>query len=291
MALLDRFPAWSLAVVAMLSVQVGAAVSVGLFPEIGVAGTSWLRLTLAAVVLVLWVRPRYTSWTLRELRMPALLGVFSATNTMFFLAAIDRLPLGTAVAIEFLGPLSVAALHSKSRAGLGWAALALVGVLTLTEPWAGSVNLAGVLFAVAAGVGWAMYIVITQHVGDRFAGLDGLAISIPVAAVVAAVVGVPQAWGHLSWRVLLVGVVAAVLLPLIPYAFEMFALRRMTAGSFGTIMALEPAFGTLIGLLMLHQVPTAIQAVGVACVVIAGIGAERIGHRDEVPPRLESLGA
>ena len=287
---LDRVPAWMLAVGAMFSVQAGAAVSISLFSSIGVAGTAWLRLTLAAAVLIAWVRPRYTAWSWHELRMPMLLGVFSALNTIAFLAAIDRLPLGTAVAIEFLGPLTLATMHSRSRAALVWPLLALIGVLTLTEPWNGSVNVIGLAFAVAAGIGWALYIVITQHVGDRFEGLDGLAISIPVAAVVSAVVGIPQAWGGITWQVLGIAVVAAILLPLIPYAFEMHALRRLTAASFGTLMALEPGFGTLIGAIGLHQIPTAVQVGGVACVVVAGIGAERIGHREDEPARLESLG-
>ena len=177
----DRVPAWTLAVAAMLSVQLGAAVSFGLIDDLGVAGTAWLRLTLGAVGFVLIARPRYWRWTWAQLRAPVALGVVSALMTLSFLAAIDRLPLGTAVAIEFLGPLTVAAINSRGGRALAWPALALVGVVLLTEPWVGEADLVGIAFAVAAGVGWALYIVITQHVGDRFAGVDGLAISLPVA--------------------------------------------------------------------------------------------------------------
>ena len=283
---LDRVPAWMLASAAMLSVQLGAAISVGLFDEIGVAGTAWLRLTLGALGFILIARPRYWQWSWRELRAPVLLGVVSGGMTLCFLAAIDLLPLGTAVAIEFLGPLTVAALHSHTRRALAWPTLALVGVVLLTEPWQGTPSLLGIAFAALAGVGWGLYIVITQHVGDRFAGVDGLAISLPVAAIVTAVVGLPQAWGHLSVQVLLVGLGAAILLPLIPWTFELYALRRLTKAAFGTLMSLEPAIALVIGIVVLHQSAAVWQFVGIACVVLAGIAAERTGHREDDLPDL-----
>lgn len=277
-----------LASAAMLSVQLGAAISVELFDDIGVAGTAWLRITLGAIGFVLIARPRYWRWSLRELRAPILLGVVSAGMTLSFLAAIALLPLGTAVAIEFLGPLTVAAIHSRSRRALAWPALALAGVVLLTEPWQGTPSIPGIAFAVLSGIGWGLYIVITQHVGDRFAGVDGLAISLPVAAVVTAVVGLPQAWGHLTPHVLLVGLTAAVLLPLIPWTFELYALRRLTKAAFGTLMALEPAIALTIGMVVLDQIPAGAQVAGIVCVVLAGVAAERTGHRDDELPVLES---
>jgi inner membrane transporter RhtA len=288
---LDRAPAWMLAGVAMLSVQLGAAISIGLFDEMGVAGTAWLRITLGAIGFVLIARPRYWRWTWRELRAPILLGVVSAGMTLSFLAAIDLLPLGTAVAIEFLGPLTVAAIHSRTRRALAWPALALAGVVLLTEPWQGTPSLAGIAFAVLSGVCWGLYIVITQHVGDRFAGVDGLAISLPVAAIVTAVVGLPQAWGHLTPQVLLVGLAAALLLPLIPWTLELYALRRLTKAAFGTLMALEPAIALAIGVVVLHQIPAAPQLLGIAFVVLAGIAAERTGQRTADLPDFETRAA
>lgn len=282
--LLDRPPAWMLTVTAMLSVQLGAAISVGLFDEIGVGGTAWLRITLGAVGFILLARPRYWRWSLRELRAPALLGVVSAGMTLAFLAAIDRIPLGTAVAIEFLGPLTVAALHSRSRRALAWPLLALVGVVLLTEPWQGTPDALGIAYAAVAAVGWGLYIVITQHVGDRFAGVDGLAISLPVAAIVTAFVGLPQAWGNMTWQVLGVALLAALLLPLIPWTLELYALRRLNAAAFGTLMALEPAIALLIGAVVLHQAPAAVQIVGIGCVVLAGVAAARTGDRESLPP-------
>jgi inner membrane transporter RhtA len=172
---------------------------------------------------------------------------------------------------------------------LVWPALALVGVLLLTEPWQGTVDLIGVLLAVISAVGWATYIVLTQHVGDRFEGLQGLSITIPVAAVTAAVIGVPQAAGNITWQVVLTAFGLALLLPVIPFSLEMLALRRLTTSAFGTLMALEPAFGLLMGVIVLSQIPHVGQIAGVALVVVAGIGAERSGHREPQPavPLLE----
>jgi inner membrane transporter RhtA len=280
-----------LAGAAMLSAQLGAAISVGLFDEIGVAGTAWLRITLGAIGFVLIARPRYWRWTWRELRAPVLLGVVSAAMTLSFLAAIDLLPLGTVVAIGFLGPLTLAALHSRTCRALAWPILALVGVVLLTEPWQGTPSLLGIAYAALAGVCWGLYIVVTQHVGDRFAGVDGLAISLPVAAVVTAVVGLPQAWGHLTPQVLLVGLAAALLLPLMTWTLELYALRRLTKSAFGTLMALEPAIALAIGMVVLHQVPDAPQLIGIGCVVLAGIAAERTGQREADLPDFETRAA
>ena len=284
----ERVPAWLLAVVAMLSVQVGAAVSIQLFDDVGVAGSAWLRLTLSAIVLIVLVRPRYWQWSLADLRAPILLGVVSAGMALCFLAALDRLPLGTVVAIEFLGPLTVAALNSRSRRALAWPLLALLGVLLLTEPWRAQVDLLGIAWALSAAVGWGLYIIVTQRVGDQFDGLFGLSVSIPVAALVTAVVGVPQAWGHLTIEVLLIALGAAILLPLIPWTLEFLALRRLTKAAFGTLMALEPAFAVVIGAVLLSQAAGVLDIIGIGCVMAAGIAAERTGHRDRDQPDLES---
>jgi inner membrane transporter RhtA len=137
---------------------------------------------------------------------------------------------------------------------------------------------------------WATYIVLTQQVGDRFSGLEGLSITIPVAACTAALLGLPQAWGHLTWQVLAAAFVLALLLPVIPFSLELIALRRLTTAAFGTLMALEPAIGVAAGLVILGQVPRALQVVGVVLVVTAGVGAERNGRRDDDPPAFEPLG-
>lgn len=280
----DRVPAWTLAVGAMMSVQIGAALSTHLFPAIGPVGTVWLRLTVAAVFFLAIARPSLAGLTARELRTPVALGVMTGVMTVFFVLALDRIPLGTVVAIEFLGPLGVAVVRSRDRRGLLWPLLAFAGVVLLTEPWTGTVDPLGVLYAALAGVGWAAYIVLTQQVGDRFSGMQGLAITMPVAAVVAAFVGVPQAVGGLTWQVFGIAVALAVLLPILPFALELQALRRLTTAAFGTLMALEPGIATLVGAVLLAQIPGLVQVVGVALVVVAGVGAERSGHREPGPP-------
>lgn len=264
----------------MVSVQLGSALSVDLISIVGPAGTAWLRLSIGALVFVALARPPLRS--VRRHDLPSLLGLGVTTGlvTIAFLAAIERIPLGTAVAIEFLGPLSVAAARSHSVRALNWPALALVGVTLLTEPWHGDIDPAGLGFAGLAAVGWATYILLTQRVGDRFSGLSGLSLTVPVAAATAAVVGMPQAVGHLSPGVLLAAAGLAVLLPVLPYALEMLALRRMTHNAFGTLMALEPAIGVLLGLVVLHQRPSPTQLVGILLVVLAGAAAQRAGRRE-----------
>ncbi len=274
-----RVPPWALAVIAMLSVQLGSALSVGLIATVGPAGTAWLRLTAGSLIFLVLGRPH-----LRQIRrrdVPALLGLGVATGlvTVSFLAAIERIPLGTAVAIEFLGPLTVAAVRSHSRRALTYPAMALLGVLLLTEPWRGVIDPAGVAFAGTAAVGWGTYILLTQHIGDRFTGITSLSLTVPIAAATAAILGIPQAAGHITPGVVSAAVGLAVLLPVLPYALEMLALRRMSHTAFGTLMSLEPAFGLLLGLVLLGQAPSFIQIGGITIVVCAGAVAQRDGKR------------
>ena len=272
-------PPWGLAVAAMLSVQLGSALSVNLIPVVGAAGTAWLRLSVGALIFLAVARPPLRAVRRHDVPVLLALGVATGLMTIAFLAAIERIPLGTAVAIEFLGPLTVASVRSHNARALLWPALALLGVVLLTDPWQGQIDLAGIGFAVLAAVGWAAYILLTQRVGDRFTGIGTLSLTVPVAAVTAAVVGIPQAAGQLTFGVLATAVAVAVLMPVLPFILELLALRRMTSAAFGTLMALEPAFGVLLGLLVLHQQPSLIQFVGITLVVLAGAAAQRGGRR------------
>lgn len=271
-----RPPPWSLPIASMFSVQLGSALSVGMIATVGAAGTAWLRLTAGALMFWLIARPPLRS--VRRDDLPVLLGLGIATGltTIAFLAALDRIPLGTAVAIEFLGPLTVAAVRSHTARMLLWPALALVGVVLMTRPWTGEINASGVAFAALAAVGWGVYIVLTQRLGERFEGLSGLSLTIPIAAMAAAVFGIPEAAGSLSWSVLITAVGLAFLLPVLPYALELLALRQMSAHAFGTLMSLEPAFALLLGMVVLHQIPAPFQILGIALVVLAGAGAQRV---------------
>lgn len=274
-------PPWSLAIAAMLLIQLSNALSVAAIEQIGPAGTAWLRMTIGGAILWIIARPRLRS--IRRSDIPALLGLGLVTGfmTTFFLASVERIPLGTAVSIEFLGPLLVAGIASKRRSSLIWPVLAFAGVVLLTEPWHGEIDLIGVGFALAAGACWGLYNVLTQRVGDRFSGISGLALTIPLAAVFTAAVGVPQlVTGNPAWWVLLLVAGIAVLTPVISFGLEMLALRRMTHTAFGTLLAIEPAFGVLIGLLVLSQSPTLMQLIGVAIVILAGAAAQRGSARE-----------
>ncbi|TDK24249.1 EamA family transporter [Arthrobacter crusticola] len=272
-------PPWGLAVAAMMSVQLGSALSVGLIGSIGPAGTAWLRLSMGALIFMLLARPPLRRVRRRDVPVLLGLGIMTGLMTVGFLAALEYIPLGTAVAIEFLGPLTVAAVRSRSSRALIWPIVALGGVVLLTEPWRGEVNPVGILFAGLAAIGWALYIVLSQRVGDRFSGISSLSLTIPIAAVTAAVVGIPQAAGHLSLEVIAAAAGLALLLPVLPFALEMLALRRMTATAFGTLMALEPAIGLFLGLIVLRQQPSPVQLLGILLVVVAGAAAQRGSRR------------
>jgi inner membrane transporter RhtA len=269
----------SMAVASMLCVQLGLAASVGLIDDIGSSGAAWLRLAWAAVLLIVVVRPRPALYSREALVAGTALGVATGGVTLFFMAAVARLPLGTASALEYLGPLTIAVVRSRGT-GRAWALLAAAGVVCLTQPWTGDADPVGAACALAAAACWAAYILLTQRVGDAVSGIGGLAISMPVAALVATVVAGPDVVGHLTPELLLLGLGLAVLLPVVPFALELLALRRLTTAAFGTLMALEPAFALVIGLLVLAQVPDGLAVAGIVLVVAAGIGAERSGARE-----------
>lgn len=273
-----------MAVTSMLCVQLGLAASVGLFDSIGPVGAAWLRLAWAGVILLVLVRPRPRDFSRRGMSAAVALGVVTAGMTMLFMASVARLPLGTASALEFLGPLGVAVARGRGDRTLAWPLLAGVGVLLLTEPWHGGVDAVGVAFALGAATFWAAYILLTQAVGDEVSGLRGLAVSLPVAGLVATVVAGPATWASMTWQLVPVGVGLAIMVPVVPFSLELLALRRLTTSAFGTLMSLEPAIALTVGLVVLHQVPGTWPILGIGFVVAAGIGAERTGVRHDLGP-------
>jgi len=281
-----------LAVGSMSCVQLGLAISAHLLDQLGPLGIVEMRLAWAGILLLILIRPRPRDFTGPDLLACGLLGVVTAGLMMLFMLAIARIPLGTASALEFLGPLTVSVL-GPGRRRRRWAFPAAVGVVLLTQPWSGGVDPAGFGFALGAAVCWGIYILLTQHVGDRVTGLSGLAVSMPVAGIVALLAGGASALHAVTWPLLAAMLALAALHPVLPFSLELLALRRLTASAFGTLMSLEPAVAVLAGLLVLGQVPRAAAAVGVLFVVSAGIGATRTGgrthqaheHRD-APPAL-----
>jgi inner membrane transporter RhtA len=268
-----------MAVGSMTCVQLGLALSVPLFGQVGPLGAVWLRLAWAAVILLIVVRPRPWRFRRPTLLAAVALGVVTAGLTMLFMAAVARLPLGSASALEFLGPLGVAVTRGRGGRRFLWPGLAAAGVLLLTHPWQGGASLVGIACALGAAVCWACYILLTQAVGDELAGLQGLAVSIPVAALVATAVSGSSVIPVLTPHLVLAGLGLALLLPVVPFSLEMYALRRLTTAAFGTLMCLEPALALVAGFALLGQVPRVWSLAGVAFVVAAGVGAERTGSR------------
>lgn len=273
-----------MAIAAQVSVQMGMVVAVGLIDRIGSDGTAWLRLSLAGILLLVAVRPKPSAFTFRTFGLCVVLGVVTAAITLFFMASLDRLDLGAATALEFLGPLAIAVIHGRGRHRFLWPGLAAVGVVLLSEPFSGGIDAKGALLAVAAGICWALYILLTQRVGDEVAGINGLAVSMPIAGVVSSFFVDTAAFSKVTPQILLIGLGMAVLLPVVPYVLELLALRRLSTATFGILMSLEPAFALLVGFLLLDQDTGVLGVVGIAAVVMAGIGAARAGGREMAVP-------
>jgi len=268
-----RVPAPLLVLAAVVSVQFGGAMAATLIPLVGVFGSVTLRLTIAATVLLVIVRPRLRGRTTADWLVVAAFGAVLAMMNLFFYGALARIPIGVTVTIEFIGPLVLATVLSHRRKDLLAVAGAAVGVVLISgmtsTPWA-EVNPVGLGLALAAGASWAAYIVFSARTGARFAQLDGLAIAMTIAAALVAPVGVIASGSALwtpdaLWR----GVVIAVLSSVLPYSLELIALRRLAAHVFGILLSLEPAVAALAGLIVLGQRLSALQLLGMACVVAA----------------------
>ncbi|WP_144142791.1 EamA family transporter [Paraburkholderia sp. BCC1884] len=263
-----------LCVLSMSSVQFGAALSAPTMAAYGSLSTTWLRLCWAALVLALLVRPRLLSYSREHWLAAGALGAAMAGMTLCFFAALQRIPLGLAVAIDFLGPLTVATLSVRRARALLWPVLAIAGVVLLSRDRAGWIGEPlGVLLAGGAALGWGSYIVLMKKTGALFAGLEGLSVSLIAAALVATPFGLAQTGPHLAAGQLAATAGLALLVPLLPYALEMVALRHMPAGSFGILMSVEPAIGAAAGFVVLHQPMGVMQIAGTLLVVAASVGA------------------
>ncbi|MCZ4302363.1 EamA family transporter [Microbacterium oxydans] len=259
-----------------LSLPFGAAVAAQLFPVLGPWGVTSLRVAIAAILLVVIVRPRPGKWTRPQWFAAVLFGVSLAAMNGFFYAAIDRIPLGPAVAIEFLGPLVLAAVLTRKVTDFVWVGVALLGMIVLgidgligAEP----LDPLGVLFILIAAGFWAMYIRMSARVGSLIPGSSGLAMGLVVAAVLLIPVGIPAASTvAMDPQLLLLAAITAVLSSVIPYSFELAALRRLPQRVFGVLLSLEPAFATLAGWLILGQDATPLRMLAVALVIAASVG-------------------
>ncbi|NWB45316.1 EamA family transporter [Pseudomonas gingeri] len=262
-----------LCVLSMLFVQFGAALSTPTMETYGTFSTTWLRLCWAAAILALLVRPRLHRFSLSRWLAAGSLGLAMAVMTTCFFAAIQRIPLGLAIAIEFLGPLLVASLGVRSWRALIWPLLAVTGVLLLARNEGGWIGEPlGVLLAFGSAAGWAAYILMMKKVGRLFQGFEGLSVSLLAAALIATPLGLWQSGGHPPLLQIASCAGLALFVPLLPYGLEMVALRRMPASSFGILMSAEPAVGALAGYVVLAQPMIPMQFVGTALVISASLG-------------------
>lgn len=268
--------------VAMVSFQAGASVAKQLFATIGAPATTAWRLVLSALVVLLLQRPWRTAPSPRAWPVILVYGVSLGTMNFAFYMALRSVPLGVAVALEFLGPLAVAFAASHRRSDLLWVGLAAIGVLLLLPitPFAVNLDPVGVLFALAAGVCWALYIVFGQRAG-RAQGATASAWGMLTAAVVVAPAGFAMGEGPVfAPRSLALGLVVAVLSSALPYTLEMVALRRLTTRAFGTLMSLDPAAAALAGLVFLREQLTMPQWLAVFAITIASVGVVSSEHHD-----------
>ena len=260
---------------AMASIHVGAALAQRLFPLVGAQGATALRVSLAAAILLVIHRPSLKGLAQGHLKAIALYGAALGAMNLLFYLSLRTIPLGVAVAMEFTGPLVVAALAQRDRLDILWLALAAAGLLALAPLPAGGSALdpVGLLYALGAGLFWALYILFGQEAGAAGQGA-ATAWGMTAAACVAVPFGVAHAGAALLNPALLpVALTVAVLSSALPYSLEMFALTRLPRATFGTLMSLEPAVAALMGWLILGQRLTLRQDAAIACIIAASAGA------------------
>ena len=269
-------PASALVIAAAVSVQGGAAVAKSLFGELGAPGVVFLRLLFGGIALWAIGRPSLRGRSLSELRLVAALGVVLVCMNLSFYESLERIPLGIAVTVEFVGPLGVAVLGSRRLLDLAWVALAGGGIALLAEGGGRSVHALGLGLAALAGVFWAAYILLGTRVGRMFPGTTGLAPAMLVGAILAAPWGIVSGGSNLADpRLLGAGLGVGVLSSALPWSLEIEAMRRVPAHTFGVLMSLEPAIAALAGFVLLGEGLHARAIVAIALVVAASIGATR----------------
>lgn len=269
-----------------ISVQFGGALAVTLMPRAGALGVVALRLLVAAVVLLLVCRPRLRGHSRADWGTVVAFGVAMAGMNGLFYEAVARIPLGPAVTLEVLGPLALSVLTSRRALNLVWAGLALAGVFLLSGGGFGGLDPVGVVFALGAGAMWATYITFSARTGRRFPQADGLALAMAVGAVLFLPLGVAEAGSRLIDPVTVgLGAAVALLSSVLPYTLELLALRRLPAPTFAIMMSLEPAIAATAGFLVLGQALSPVEAVAIALVIAASMGAVRtqVGRRKSAP--------
>lgn len=265
--------------------EVGASLAVTLFPAVGALGIVSLRLAFSAIALLLIARPSFRARNRQDWLTVVGFGVALATMNGLFYQALERIPLGATVTIEVLGPLILSVVMSRRASSWLWAILAFAGVALLGGGSFGHLDPVGVIFAFGAAAAWAGYILLSARTGQRFAGLDGLAIALCIGAVIMVPLGIRSAGPALfTPTILLLGAAVALLSSTIPYALELIALRRLPSATFSILMSLTPAFATAAGFLILGQRLSWVAFIAIALVIAASIGAVRSARSQPAQP-------
>jgi inner membrane transporter RhtA len=279
----DRIPPALPVLAAVFSVQLGGAFAKTLFDEVGPAGAAFLRVLFAALILVALWRPAVRGLSATQWRLAVAYGLVLVAMNLSFYEALDRIPLGVAVTIEFVGPLGVAIFGSRRPLDLVWVILAAGGILLLSDFGMAGFDGLGVALALLAGALWAAYILLAVRVGKVLEGVQGLTIGMCAGALMLLPVGVAEAGGDLlSTEAVSVALGVAVLSSVIPYSLELEALRRLPPGVFGVLMSLEPAAAALAGFVVLDEGLATHEVIAISLVVAASAGAAR---HASVPPR------
>jgi inner membrane transporter RhtA len=280
----DRIPAVWLVIASIVSVQFGAAIAKDLFALVPPTAMVWMRLVTSAVIFLVVARPSVRGRSRSDWLVAVGFGVSLMTMNWAIYQSFARIPLGMAVTIEFLGPLTVAVVGSRRASDLLWVVLAGLGVAVLGFSPTG-LTVVGVLFALLAAAGWAAYILLSARTGRRWPGISGLAVAGVVGAVVLAPPAVVEAGATLlEPRVLLLGAAIGLLSSVIPYSLELTALRRIPPRLFGILMSLEPVVAALAAIILLREFLTLPQWAAMACIVVASIGATRSSRRPPAEP-------
>jgi inner membrane transporter RhtA len=275
-------PVW-LVIGGIISVQVGAAFAKSVFGLVDPTAIAWLRMTVAAVIFWAVARPRLSGRTWPEWRVVIGYGIALAVMNWSIYMSFARIPLGLAVTIEFLGPLTLALIGSHKLRDYLWVALAGTGV-ALLGVFPATVDWIGVAFALLAGAAWAGYIVLGRRTGRVWEGITGSSVGSLVGAATFAVPGIFLGGADLLQpRVLLFGALVGLLSSVIPYGLEMVALRSIPSGVFSILMSIEPAVAALAALLVLGEKLSVVEMVAMACVVVASIGATRTAAKEPAP--------
>lgn len=277
--LVRRVPAPLLVITGIISLQVGAAIAKDFFDALPPTAFVWLRLLCTAIILLAIARPRLTGRTTGDLVVALAFGACLAIMNFSIYHAMARIPLGVAVTIEFLGPLTVAIVASRRAADVVLVVLAGAGVALLGFTPHG-LNVPGVLFALAAAASWAGYILLSVETGRRWPGISGLAVASVVGAVGLAGPAILQAGTRLlDPKLLIIGVAVALMSSVIPYSLELNALRRIPRGVFGVLMSLEPAAAALAAMVVIGEFLKPSQWIAISCIIAASVGTTSVLRR------------